>query len=60
MNAKGLKGSVVSMICDSGERYVDTYYNKDWLLKNGYTAKMLPYFDKLENFYKTGMMSSSS
>jgi len=59
MKAKGLKGSVVSMICDSGERYVDTYYNNDWLLKNGYTAKMLPYSDKLESFYKTGKMSSS-
>jgi len=59
MKAKGLKGSVVSMICDSGERYVDTYYNNDWLLKNGYTAKMQPYSDKLESFYKTGKMSSS-
>ena len=47
------------MICDSGERYIDTYYNNDWLLKNGYTSKMIPYMDKLENFYKTGMMSSS-
>ena len=22
--------SIVSMICDGGERYLDTYYNPDW------------------------------
>jgi cysteine synthase A len=58
MKAKGIKGSVVSMICDSGERYIDTYYNQDWLLEHGYTEKMRPFRDELENFYKTGIMSS--
>jgi len=58
MQAAGLKGSVVSMICDSGERYSDTYYSNDWLLKHGFTDKMLPYSVELENFYKTGIMSS--
>jgi cysteine synthase A len=57
MQAKGLKGSIVSMICDSGERYADTYYNNDWLSQNGYLSKMKPYTAELENFYKTGMMS---
>jgi len=60
MQTKGLRGSVVSMICDSGERYTDTYYNDDWLLKNGYRPKMAPYRVELENFYKTGIMSSST
>ena len=26
-------GSIVTMICDSGERYMNTYYNDDWLKK---------------------------
>ena len=58
MKVKGVKGSVVSMICDSGERYRDTYYSSDWLLKNGYTEKMRQYSDELDNFYKTGIMTS--
>lgn len=31
MQAKGESGSVVTLICDSGERYLDTYYNDRWL-----------------------------
>jgi cysteine synthase A len=27
-------GSIVSLICDSGERYLNTYYNKDWQQQN--------------------------
>mgnify|MGYP000657496519 CR=1 FL=1 len=56
MNMKGIKGSVVSMICDSGERYSDTYYCDRWLSKNGYASNMTPYALELENFYTTGMM----
>jgi cysteine synthase A len=57
MHVKGVKGSVVSIICDSGERYADTYYNNDWLSHNGYLLKMKPYAAELTNFYKTGMMN---
>ncbi|WBA18679.1 PLP-dependent cysteine synthase family protein [Salinivibrio kushneri] len=31
MRAKGEKGSIVTLLCDSGERYLDTYYNPDWV-----------------------------
>lgn len=31
MMREGRKGSLVSLICDSGERYSATYYNPDWL-----------------------------
>lgn len=31
MVAAGTGGSVVTLICDSGDRYADTYYNDDWL-----------------------------
>jgi cysteine synthase A len=31
MRRQGQRGSVVSMICDAGDRYLQTYYNADWL-----------------------------
>ncbi|WP_086482070.1 PLP-dependent cysteine synthase family protein [Oceanospirillum sanctuarii] len=31
MIARGEKGSVVTLMCDSGERYPDTYYNPEWV-----------------------------
>jgi cysteine synthase A len=29
------QGSIVSLICDSGERYANTYHSDDWLRANG-------------------------
>lgn len=46
--------SLVSMICDGGERYLDTYYNDEWLEKNGFDIE--PYSRQLEEFYETGVM----
>lgn len=34
MAKAGRTGSVVSLICDSGDRYADTYHNQDWLNSN--------------------------
>ena len=31
MKARGEMGSILSLICDSGERYLPTYYNEDWV-----------------------------
>lgn len=31
MAAKGRQGSIVTLMCDSGLRYLDTYYNPDWV-----------------------------
>lgn len=31
MRAMGRKGSVVTLLCDSGQRYLDTYYNPAWV-----------------------------
>jgi cysteine synthase A len=30
-----IAGSVVTLICDSGERYLDTYFSDDWLAEKG-------------------------
>ncbi len=29
----GERGSIVSLMCDSGERYLDTYYDPDWVAR---------------------------
>ncbi|MBL0713178.1 MAG: PLP-dependent cysteine synthase family protein, partial [Desulfosarcina sp.] len=47
--AGGHKGSVVSMLCDSGDRYLDTYYNDAWLAEQGFD--LTPYREQLERFY---------
>lgn len=47
------KGSVVSLICDSGDRYLDTYYNPEWLKKEGLDPKL--YQEKLERALQTGL-----
>jgi len=36
MRQRGERGPVVTLICDSGDRYRDTYYNPDWLAAQGY------------------------
>jgi len=35
MCAAGRTGSVVTLICDGGERYADTYYSDDWVVAQG-------------------------
>lgn len=34
MIANNEQGSIVTLLCDSGERYLDTYYNKVWIKNN--------------------------
>lgn len=34
MEGRGEKGSVVTLMCDSGERYLDTYYQPQWVREN--------------------------
>jgi cysteine synthase A len=31
MKQQGVSGSIVSLICDGGDRYLQSYYNDDWL-----------------------------
>jgi cysteine synthase A len=55
MAQNGQSGSVVTLICDSGERYLQTYYNYDWLQNHGYHLE--PYLAQLQSFYETGQWS---
>lgn len=34
MREQGRTGSIVTLLCDSGERYLDTYYNTEWVAAN--------------------------
>lgn len=52
MQADGQSGSIVTVICDPGERYLDTYYNPDWLAARGFDTA--PYQARLQAFYETG------
>lgn len=54
MEQNGEKGSIVSMICDSGERYSDTYYNPEWLNEKGFNLK--PYEAELGEFQRNGIL----
>lgn len=35
MITKGETGSIVTLLCDGGERYANTYYDEDWLRDSG-------------------------
>ena len=36
MIAAGRRGSIVTLICDAGERYLSTYYTPDWIAAQGF------------------------
>ncbi len=50
MQKKKETGSIVTLLCDSGERYTNTYYNNDWLQKNNFFIK--DYYNNIYNFFK--------
>jgi cysteine synthase len=52
MIRSGREGSLVSLICDSGERYASTYYDSEWLRTNQIDIE--PYRERLERFLDTG------
>ncbi|MBN3491780.1 PLP-dependent cysteine synthase family protein [Vibrio neptunius] len=54
MKARGETGSIVTLLCDSGERYLDTYYNSEWVKQN--IGDLQPYLAKLEAFKATGQI----
>lgn len=54
MKARGEKGSIVTLLCDSGERYLDTYFNADWVADN--IGDISAYISQLEAFEQTGSL----
>ncbi|EGZ6881619.1 PLP-dependent cysteine synthase family protein [Vibrio cholerae] len=54
MKRRGEQGSIVTLLCDSGERYLDTYYNPEWVKNN--IGDLSEYQHKLETFSATGCL----
>jgi len=52
MRDEGVAGSVVTLLCDGGERYTSTYYDDAWLATQG--IDITPYAACLSQFYDTG------
>jgi cysteine synthase len=52
MLAAGRTGSVVSLICDAGDRYADTYYSDDWVAAQG--LDLTPHGATVERFLSSG------
>lgn len=52
MMREGREGSLVTLICDSGDRYSSTYYDQRWLTDAGLDID--PYRRLLEHFLDTG------
>lgn len=54
MKRRGEQGSIVTLLCDSGERYLDTYYKPEWVKNN--IGDLSKYLHKLETFSATGCL----
>jgi cysteine synthase A len=52
MIAEGRRGSVVTLMCDAGDRYAGNYYNPEWLETHGLDPE--PHEDVLREFFRTG------
>jgi cysteine synthase A len=55
MRAAGRTGSVVTLICDGGERYADTYYSDAWVADQ--RMDLAPHLSTIETFFAAGTWS---
>ncbi|MFT7836312.1 PLP-dependent cysteine synthase family protein [Saccharothrix sp. BKS2] len=55
MRASRQRGSVVTLLCDGGERYADTYYDDGWVAEQG--MDLAPHLEALVRFRTTGTWS---
>jgi cysteine synthase A len=52
MLAERRTGSVVTLICDPGDRYADTYYADDWVAAQG--LDLTPHLATIDRFLASG------
>jgi cysteine synthase A len=52
MKSQGRQGSIVTLICDGGQRYERSYYNDAWLTDNGFHIE--PWAGKIRAFMTGG------
>ncbi|BAI72272.1 cysteine synthase [Azospirillum sp. B510] len=53
MMREGRRGCVATLICDSGERYMDSYFNRDWVAATGLDIE--PWCERIDGFFATGV-----
>ena len=58
MRASGKHGSIVTLICDSGQRYEQSYFNDAWLAANGFDVA--PWEQKIRAFMLDGAIPLES
>ena len=58
MLAAGESGSVVTLICDGGDRYAHTYYNDDWVREQG--IELAGYSAALAGFVDSGFLDAGA
>ena len=58
MQVAGETGSVVTLICDSGTRYLETYQSDAWVAQQG--LSLAPHDRALKQFLDTGVWSEAS
>ena len=52
MLSRGERGSIVTLICDGGDRYAGTYYSDAWVGDQG--LELAPHTAALETFLESG------
>ena len=55
MVEQGERGSVVTLLCDPGDRYLDKYYSDSWLEEQG--LDIAPYTAAIDGFLATGTLT---
>jgi cysteine synthase len=54
MLSRGERGSIVTLICDGGERYAGTYYDEAWVSDQG--LELAPHTEAVETFLERGAL----
>ncbi|NLS13857.1 PLP-dependent cysteine synthase family protein [Vibrio sp. SM6] len=52
MKSRGETGSIVTLLCDSGERYLDSYFDPNWVAEN--IGSLTPYLNQLKEIEQHG------
>ncbi|MFL5864294.1 MAG: PLP-dependent cysteine synthase family protein [Solirubrobacteraceae bacterium] len=54
MLSRGERGSIVTLICDGGDRYAGTYYSDTWVRDQ--SLELTPYTEALVTFLESGVL----
>jgi len=56
MVRRGEEGSIVTLICDDGNRYLNSYYDPRWLAEQGHD--IAPWLERYRRFFNDGRWST--